>query len=66
MCYIIKGTFGELNNISRTSLIKVYINMTVSIRFFTIKGLFSAHRSPAGHVSHGVLACLFSGYIRLV
>jgi len=43
-----KQAFGELYNVSGTSFIKVYINMTTSVRFILSHDC-PTHRTSAGN-----------------
>ena len=59
---------AELNNVSGTSFIKVYIQIKMSHKILFITWLFSMHRPTTDppHTVHGLLACPGSGFSRQV
>jgi len=56
--------FGERFIFVRMSLIKVYINMIMSIRFFLSHDILARTDTPLDTLSTGFLQCRVSGYIR--
>jgi len=58
--------FITIYSASGMSLIKVYVNMTTSVRFVFITWLLTAHRAATGPAFNGFLPCRGWRYIRLV